>query len=84
LACRAATSSAPDPKQIVRLSVQAIQSDWAQAPSYSFEEREVESKHNARSTVKTYQVLMIDGSPYRRLEGLNDRSLLAGEPQAPR
>ena len=79
LACCAATSSVPDPKQIVRLSVKAIQADWAQAPGYSFEERDVESKHNARGTVKTYQVLMIDGSPYRRAVALNDRPLLAGE-----
>jgi hypothetical protein len=79
VACRAATSSASDPKEIVRLSVKQIQSDWAQAPGYSFEERDVESKHNARATVKTYEVLMIDGSPYRRVTALNDRRLLAGE-----
>lgn len=59
--------------------MQAIQPDWAQAPGYSFEERDVESKHNARATVKTYEVLMIDGSPYRRVIALNDRPLLAGE-----
>lgn len=79
LGCRAAAPPALDPKQIVRRSVQAIQSDWAQAPSYSFEERDVESKHNARATVKTYEVLMIDGSPYRRAIARNDHPLLAGE-----
>jgi hypothetical protein len=75
----AAASAAPDSTEVVRLSVKAIQSDWAQAPGYSFEEREEESKHNARATVKTYQVLMLDASPYRRVVALNDRPLLAGE-----
>lgn len=79
LACRAATSAAPDPKQIVRTSVQAIQSDWAQAPGYSFDERDVESKHNGHPTVKTFQVLMIDGSPYRRLTAINDHPLSPGD-----
>lgn len=69
----------PDTKQIVERSVQAIRSDWSQAPGYSYEERDVESKHNARGTIKTYEVLMIDGSPYHRVIALNDRALSAGE-----
>ena len=39
----------------------------------------MESKHNARRTIKTYQVLMVDGSPYHRLIALNDRPLSADE-----
>jgi hypothetical protein len=77
--CCAATSSPPDPKDIVRRSVQAIEADWSQAPGYSFEERDVESKHNARPTVKTFQVLMIDGSQYNRLVAIEDRPLSGGE-----
>jgi hypothetical protein len=72
--CRAATPQ-PDPKQIVQRSVQAIEADWNLAPGYSFQERDVESKHNATPTVKTYEVLMIDGSPYNRLIAIDDRAL---------
>ena len=79
VACSAAASRTPDPKEIVRRSVQAIQADWSQAPGYSFEERDVESKHTARASIKTYRVLMIDGSPYHRIVAVNDLPLPAGE-----
>jgi hypothetical protein len=75
----AAASQPPDPKDIVRRSVQAIEADWSRAPGYSFEERDVESKHNGPFTVKTYQVLMIEGSPYKRLIAIGDRPLSATE-----
>jgi hypothetical protein len=75
----ATAAQPPDPKDIIRQSVQTIEADWAQAPGYSFEERDVESKHNAAPTVKTYQVLMIDGSQYNRLIAIDDRPLPAGD-----
>ncbi len=78
LACYGANSSVPDPKQIVRLSVQAIQADWAQAPEYSFEERDAETKHSGRAMVKTFEVIMLQGSPYRRTVAINDIPLSAG------
>ena len=56
-----------------------IESDWNLAPGYSFQERDVESKHNSTPTVKTYEVLMIDGSPYNRLIAINDRPLSHGD-----
>jgi hypothetical protein len=50
---------------------------WLQG--YSFEERDVESKHNAPPTVRTYEVLMIDGSPYNRMVAIDDHPLSAGD-----
>lgn len=75
----AATSQPPNVKDLVRRSVQAIEADWSQAPSYSYLERDVESKHHENPAVKTYQVLIIDGSPYNRLVAIDDRPLSAGD-----
>jgi hypothetical protein len=70
-----ALSAAPNPDQIIRNSVEAMKSDWAQAPKYSYLEREVESKRHAPPTVKTSRVLMIDGSPYNLVTALNGAPL---------
>jgi hypothetical protein len=72
-------TDAPQPDQIIRKSVEAIQADWAQAPKYSYIERDVESKRHSPPTIKTYKVLMIDGSPYNLITGINDRPLSPGE-----
>jgi len=72
-------ASTPDPDQIVRRSVEAIQSDWAQAPGYSYIERDAESKRSAPLTAKTYKVLMIDGSPYNLVTAVNDQPPAPGE-----
>ena len=71
----AAAIPSPNVKQIVERSEQAIAADWSRAPQYSFVERDVESKHDAQPSVKTYQVLMIDGSPYNRLIAVDDKPL---------
>lgn len=68
-----------DIEQIVQRSTKEVVADWNQAPHYSFVERDVESKRDGRSTIKTYQVLMIDGSPYNRLVSLGDQPLSAAE-----
>jgi hypothetical protein len=77
--CCADTAQSPDPKEIVQRSVLAIEADWSLAPGYSFQERDVESKHNAPSTIKTYDVLMIDGAPYNRLISIDDHALSADD-----
>ncbi len=77
--CLAATVQRPDANEIVRRSVQAIEADWAQAPHYSFVERDAESKHDSRPVIKTYEVLMIDGSQYGRVIAVNDQPLSGGE-----
>jgi len=74
-----ASAQPPDPKNIIRRSVEAIKSDWSQAPGFSFEERDVETKHNARPIVRTYEVLMIDGSPYNRVTAIDDHPLSSGD-----
>ena len=65
--------------QIVQHSAQVIAEDWKQAPEYTYVEREVQSKKNSASTVKTYDVLMIDGSPYKRLIAVDDKPLSPAE-----
>src|ERR1700693_6239798 len=69
----------PDPLEIVRKSVEAIEANWKQAPNYSFVEREIQSKKEGEPTVKSYEVLMIDGSPYHRLIAIGDKPLSPGE-----
>lgn len=70
-----AGAPAPDPETIIRRSVETIQSDWEQAPRYSYIERDVESKRRSPATARTYKVLMIDGSPYNVVTAINDQPL---------
>ena len=77
--CYAAAVSTPDVPEIMRRSVENVQEDWSQAPKYSFVERDVEAKKNAQPTIRSYEVVMIDGSPYRRLIAVDDKPISAGE-----
>ena len=79
IGCTWGAATQPDATEIIRRSVQKVEANWKQAPQYSFVERDVESKRQATPTIKTYQVLMIDGSQYHRLVAINDRPLSAGE-----
>ncbi|HYL74730.1 MAG TPA: hypothetical protein VEU96_11030 [Bryobacteraceae bacterium] len=79
LACDAATLEKPDPHRIVQRSVEAIETDWSQAPNYAFQERDVQSKRDGAPVIKTYEVLMIDGSQYNRLIAVDDKPLLPGD-----
>ena len=81
-AASSAAAITPDPDQIVRKSVEAIQADWTQAPKFSYLERDVESKHHSARLARTYRVLMIDGSPYNLVTAVNDQPLSAGEKAA--
>ena len=65
----------PSPQEIIQRSVVANESDWKEAPRYSFVNREVDTKHDDGKVIKTSEVLMIDGSPYYRLIAVNDRPL---------
>lgn len=71
VACRGA---APNPSDIVKRSVVAMERNWKSAPEYAFTERDVETRGDSR-TVKTSEVLMIEGSPYHRLTAINDHPL---------
>ena len=75
-------TAAPNPEEIVRKSVEAIKSDWAQTPKYSYLERDVESKRHSPAMAKTFRVLMIDGSPYNLVTAINDEPLSVDEKAA--
>lgn len=77
-----AFGGAPAPQEIVRRSVDAIKEDWAEAPKYSYVERDVESKKSSPAMSKTYRVLMIDGSPYNLVTAINDQPLSSEEKAA--
>jgi hypothetical protein len=72
----------PAPEEIVRKSVEAIKADWAEAPKYSFLERDVESKRTNPRMARTYRVLMLDGSPYNLVTAINDSPLSPDEQSA--
>lgn len=75
--CVSAASPQPDATGVIQRSVQEVESNWKRAPEYSYLERDVESKHHSPPTVKTNEVLMIDGSQYNRLVAINDHPLSA-------
>ncbi len=62
-------------QDIIRKSVAATEGNWKEAPRYAFVEHDIISKKDRGKTVKTYEVLMIDGSPYNRLTAINDHGL---------
>jgi hypothetical protein len=68
----------PDAQEIVRRSVAVETADWKAAPNYSFVERDTVIKHGAPLS-KTYEVLMIEGSPYNKLIAVGGRPLSPGE-----
>lgn len=65
-------------EDIVRRSVANTNADWAAAPQYDFTERDVVTRHGER-TAKTYQVMMIAGSPYNKLIAVNGHPLAPGD-----
>ena len=79
IGCLAAGATQPDTAEIVRRSVQKIEADWKRAPEYAFVQRDVESKRHSAPTVKSYEVVMIDGSQYNRLIAVDDRPLSPAE-----
>jgi len=79
MAVASATQPHPTSDEIIRRSVAATDADWQEAPNYSFINRVAESKHGARRGLKTYDVLMIEGSPYNKVIAVNDNPLAAGE-----
>jgi hypothetical protein len=62
----------PNAPTIIERSVDANDKDWAADPRYSYKETDRDG-HGS----KTYQVTMIEGSPYRELIAVNGRPLSA-------
>ena len=65
-----ASSVQPDPRTIIAKSVKENQIDFQAAPDFSYKERD-----STPNGSKTYQVTMIDGSPYQRLMAVDDHPL---------
>jgi hypothetical protein len=59
-----------DVNDLIRRSAAATEADWKVAPRYRYRERDVNGKK-----IETYEVTMIDGSPYYRLLAENDKPL---------
>jgi len=79
-----AAAGQPDAREIVRRSVAASDENWKMARNYTFlqrtEERQIDSKGQMKSEeVKTYDVTLLEGSPYFRLLERNDHPLPAAE-----
>jgi hypothetical protein len=72
--CLAAAQLAPD--EIIRRSIAANEKDWNEGPSFSHLDRTIERKAEG-TTDHTYQVTMMEGSPYRRLVAIDGQSLNA-------
>lgn len=64
--------------EIVKRSVRVNEHDWKAAPDWAFTERDVISRHG-RKSVRTYEVLMLEGSPYNMLVAINDQPLSPAE-----
>ncbi len=64
----------PNAQDIVRRSIAAQTADWKAAPNYSFVERDTVAKGGG-ATSRTYEVLMIDGSPYNKLVAVGGQAL---------
>jgi len=60
--------------EIIQRSVAANQADFKAAPQFNHKERD-----RTASGTKSYEVLMIDGSPYQRLIAIDGKPLGAGQ-----
>lgn len=67
----AVTAQKPDVQTIVQRSVEANQADFAAAPHFNYKERD----RNPDGSSKTYQVTMIEGTPYQRLIEVNGKPI---------
>jgi hypothetical protein len=70
----------PSVAEIIRRSVLTNTADWKAQPQYAHQELDRKSKVDASGGVhpqgsKTYEVVMLEGSPYYRLVGMNNEPL---------
>jgi hypothetical protein len=84
LASATALLGQADAREIIRLAVAADERNWKVARNYEFSERvdarRLEPNGRLKSKdVKAYDVMLLDGSPYRRLVARDDRPLLPGD-----
>lgn len=73
-----------DVREIIRRAVAADERNWKVARNYGFSERvdarRVDTQGRLKSkNVQIYDVMLLEGSPYRRLAGRDDRPLPPGD-----
>lgn len=73
-----------DAREMIRRTVAADESNWRVARNYMFSERVdlryLDSLGRVKSKeVETFDVMLLDGSPYKRLAARDDRPLTPGE-----
>jgi hypothetical protein len=66
---------AAEADEIMMHSVKLADANWSEAPNYSYIRSEANSEGGAQPTRKTYEVLMIEGSPYRKMVAEEGREL---------
>lgn len=79
-----AMGQTPDAHEIVERSVKAGEENWKVARNYTFlertEERHLDSEGKVKSReVKTYDITLLEGSPYERLVARDDHPLPPAE-----
>jgi hypothetical protein len=84
LASATALLAEADALEIIPLAVAADERNWKVARNYGFLERvdarRLDSQRRLKSKdVKIYDVMLVEGSPYRRLAGRDDRPLPPGD-----
>jgi hypothetical protein len=84
LASATAVLAEVDAREIIRRAVAADERNWKVARNYGFSERvdarRLDSKGRLKSKdVKIYDVMLLEGSPSRRLAGRDDRPLPASD-----
>jgi hypothetical protein len=80
IVCLPAILTAQDPREIVRRSVEIDKKNVEIARNYTYlerdEARELDGSGNVKSTqIETWDVTLLEGSPYRRLVARNDQPL---------
>ncbi len=80
----AVTAQGPDAREIVRRAVAASDENWKIARNYTFlqrtEERQIDSAGLVKSKeIKTYDITLLEGSPYLRLVERDDHRLPPAE-----
>lgn len=75
-AAQSAQEVAPSAQEIVRRSVENNDLNWKAAPEFIFAERDV-IRNGGKKTDRTYETMMIEGSPYQKLVAVNGEPLSA-------
>lgn len=61
-------------REIIRRSVGTNEKDWKAGPSFSHQERDIETKGDEKID-RTWEVFLMNGSPYRRLVAVDGQPL---------